>query len=352
MRDGEILVEHAARRFRVYARENRALKDLLVARSRARGSDVLALRDVSFDVEPGSAIGLVGRNGSGKSTLLRLLSGIIKPTSGRVEVGGRVGALLELGAGFHPDLTGRENVFLQGSIHGLSRATIREKFDEIVAFAGLEGSIDLPVRTYSSGMYMRLGFAIASHMEANVLLLDEVFAVGDEAFQRKCFGKIFEFKQRGGTIVFVSHDAASVERLCDRAVLLKDGLVAFDGPTHEAVVAYRRMLAGERNPDERAAGLKEWGGDVARVERVRLLGPDGDERMQLLSGEPFVLALDIGADAALPPPRLAWELRDDAGVLLAADAVDTGSQGWNGATRSLPLRFSLLYTKPSPRDPG
>jgi ABC-type polysaccharide/polyol phosphate transport system ATPase subunit len=339
MRDGEILVEHAARRFRVYARENRALKDLLVARSRARGSDVLALRDVSFDVEPGSAIGLVGRNGSGKSTLLRLLSGIIKPTSGRVEVGGRVGALLELGAGFHPDLTGRENVFLQGSIHGLSRATIREKFDEIVAFAGLEGSIDLPVRTYSSGMYMRLGFAIASHMEANVLLLDEVFAVGDEAFQRKCFGKIFEFKQRGGTIVFVSHDAASVERLCDRAVLLKDGLVAFDGPTHEAVVAYRRMLAGERNPDERAAGLKEWGGDVARVERVRLLGPDGDERMQLLSGEPFVLALDIGADAALPPPRLAWELRDDAGVLLAADAVDTGSQGWNGATRSLPLRF-------------
>ena len=125
---------------------------------------------------------------------------------------------------------------------------------------------------------MRLGFAIAAHIEADVLLLDEVFAVGDEAFQRKCFGKIFEFKQRGGTIVFVSHDAASVERLCDRAVLLKDGVVAFDGPTHEAIVAYRRLLAGERNPEERAAGLKEWGGDVARVERVRLLGPDGEER--------------------------------------------------------------------------
>src|SRR5207253_530390 len=189
MRDGEILVEHAARSFRVYARENRALKDLVVARGRNRGSDVWALRDVSFGVEPGSAIGL-------------------------------------------------------------------------------------PVRTYSSGMYMRLGFAIASHMEANVLLLDEVFAVGDEAFQRKCFGKIFEFKQRGGTIVFVSHDAASVERLCDRAVLLKDGSVMFDGPTHEAIVAYRRQLAGERDPEERAAGLKEWGGDTARVERVRLLGPD------------------------------------------------------------------------------
>jgi ABC-2 type transport system ATP-binding protein len=339
VRQGEILVEHAARRFRVYARENRALKDLLVARGRVRGTDVWALRDVSFGVEPGSAIGLVGRNGSGKSTLLRLLSGIIKPTSGRVAVGGRVGALLELGAGFHPDLTGRENLFLQGSIHGLSRATIREKYDEIVAFAGLEDAIDLPVRTYSSGMYMRLGFAIASHMEANVLLLDEVFAVGDEAFQRKCFGKIFEFKQRGGTIVFVSHDAGSVERLCDRAVLLKNGVVAFDGPTHEAIVAYRRLLAGERNPEERAAGLKEWGGETARVDDVRLLGADGDERMQLLGGEPFVLTLEISAEEAIPPPRLGWELRDDAGVLVSAGEVATREHGWDETTRTLPLRF-------------
>jgi ABC-type polysaccharide/polyol phosphate transport system ATPase subunit len=310
-----------------------------VAGGRARGSDVWALRDVSFGVEPGSAVGLVGRNGSGKSTLLRLLSGIIKPTSGRVAVGGRVGALLELGAGFHPDLTGRENVFLQGSIHGLTRATIREKFDEIVAFAGLEDSIDLPVRTYSSGMYMRLGFAIASHMESNVLLLDEVFAVGDEAFQRKCFGKIFEFKQRGGTIVFVSHDAGSVERLCDRAILLKDGLVAFDGATHEAIVAYRRLLAGEHDPEERAAGLKEWGGDVARVENVRLLAADGEERLQLLGGEPFSLALDIVADEAIAAPRLSWELRDDAGILVTGGDVSTAEHGWNGDTRSLPLRF-------------
>jgi ABC-2 type transport system ATP-binding protein len=339
VKDGEIQVEHAARRFRVYARENRALKDLVVARGRMRGTDVWALRDVSFAVEPGSAIGLVGRNGSGKSTLLRLLSGIIKPTSGRVAVGGRVGALLELGAGFHPDLSGRENLFLQGSIHGLSRATIREKFDEVVAFAGLEDAIDLPVRTYSSGMYMRLGFAIASHMEANVLLLDEVFAVGDEAFQRKCFGKIFEFKQRGGTIVFVSHDAGSVERLCDRAVLLRGGEVAFDGPTHEAIVAYRRLLAGERNPEERAAGLKEWGGDLARVEGVRLLGPDGDERVQLLGGEPFALALEVVAERVIPAPQLNWELRDDAGVLVTGGGVSTAELGWMESTRSLALRF-------------
>jgi ABC-2 type transport system ATP-binding protein len=339
VKPGEILVDHAARAFRVYPRENRALKDLLFARSRVRGSEVWALRDVSFGVEPGSAVGLVGRNGSGKTTLLRLLSGIVKPTSGRVAVGGRIGSLLELGAGFHPDMTGRENVFLNGSIHGLTRATIREKFDEIVAFAGLEEFIDLPVRTYSSGMYMRLGFAIASHVEANVLLLDEVFAVGDESFQRKCFGKIFDFKQHGGTIVFVSHDAGAVERLCDRAVLLKDGAVCFDGPTHDAIVAYRQLLAGERNPEERAAGLKEWGGDVARIERVTLHGPDGDERKQLLAGEPFSISLEVVADSSIAPPRLGWELRDDAAILVAAGAVSTGALGWGESTRSLPLRF-------------
>jgi ABC-type polysaccharide/polyol phosphate transport system ATPase subunit len=338
MRPGAIVVEHAARSFRVYPRENRALKDLVVARGRARGADVWALRDVSFEVEPGSAVGLVGRNGSGKSTLLRLLSGIIKPTSGRAEVGGRVGSLLELGAGFHPDLTGRENVYLNGSIHGLKRAAIREKLDEIVAFAGLEDFVDLPVRTYSSGMYMRLGFAIASHVEADVLLLDEVFAVGDEAFQRKCFGKIFEFKQRGGTIVFVSHDAGAVERLCDRAVLLQGGEVTFDGPTHAAIVEYRRLLAGERDPEERAAGLKEWGGDVARVERVRLLGPDGDARLQVLAGEPFTIALDVVADAPIAPPRLVWELRDDAALLVASGAVSTSELGWSG---SAPIRFDV-----------
>jgi ABC-type polysaccharide/polyol phosphate transport system ATPase subunit len=338
---GEILVEHVARSFRVYPRESRALKDLVFARRHARGSDVWALRDVSFGVEPGSAVGLVGRNGSGKTTLLRLLSGIVKPTSGRLSVGGRIGSLLELGAGFHPDMTGRENVYLNGSIHGLRRVAIREKLDEIVAFAGLEDFIDLPVRTYSSGMYMRLGFAIAAHIEADVLLLDEVFAVGDEAFQRKCFGKIFEFKQAGGTIVFVSHDATSVERLCDRAVLLKDGAVSFDGPTHDAIVAYRSQLAGERNPEERAAGLKEWGGDVARIERVRLLGQDGDERMQLLAGEPFSIALDVVGESSLAPPRLGWELRDDAAILVAGGAVSTAELGWDDSTRTLPLRFDV-----------
>jgi ABC-type polysaccharide/polyol phosphate transport system ATPase subunit len=341
IRPGQIRVEQASRHFRVYPREARRLKDLVVARGRTRGQDIVALEDVSFDVEPGSAVGLVGRNGSGKTTLLRLISGIIKPTGGRVEAGGRVGSLLELGAGFHPDMTGRENVFLNGSIHGLKRAYIREQLDQIVAFAGLEDFIDLPVRTYSSGMYMRLGFAIAAHIDADVLLLDEVFAVGDEQFRRKCFGKIFEFKQRGGTIVFVSHDAAAVERLCDRAILLRQGHVEFDGPTHDAIVRYRRLLAADRDPDERGAGLKEWGTGEARIEDVALLGPDGELRTQFLAGEPMVLRLRVAAERPIQPPRLSYELRDESGLLLAGGAQPTEELGWDDGTTTLTVRFEV-----------
>jgi ABC-type polysaccharide/polyol phosphate transport system ATPase subunit len=317
IKPGAIVAERASRTFKVYPRESRRLKDAIVARRRSRPAEVLALQDVSFEIEPGGAVGLVGRNGSGKTTLLRLISGIIKPTGGHVEVGGRVGSLLELGAGFHPDLTGRENVFLNGSIYGLKRAYLREQLDQIVAFAGLEQAIDRPVRTYSSGMYMRLGFAIAAHIDADVLLLDEVFAVGDEQFQRKCFGKIFEFKQRGGTIVFVSHDASAVERLCDRAILLRDGSVAFDGPTHDAIVRYRQQLAGDRDPAERAAGLKEWGSGEARIEDVELLGPEGEPRTQFLGGEPLTLRLRVNAERPVPPLRISLELRDVSGLLVA-----------------------------------
>jgi ABC-type polysaccharide/polyol phosphate transport system ATPase subunit len=341
IRPGEIVADRASRHFKVYPRDARRLKDVVVARRRSRPSEVVALRDVSFRIEPGSAVGLVGRNGSGKTTLLRLISGIIKPTSGRVDVGGRVGSLLELGAGFHPDLTGRENVFLNGSIHGLKRAYVREQLDEIVAFAGLEEFIDLPVRTYSSGMYMRLGFAIAAHIDADLLLLDEVFAVGDEQFQRKCFGKIFEFKQRGGTIVFVSHDASAVERLCDRAILLRQGSVDFDGLTHDAIVRYRQLLAGDRDPAERGAGLKEWGSGEARIEDVELLGPDAETRTQFLAGEPLSLRLRVVAARPLPPPRLSLELRDASGLLVAGSGRSTADLGWDGDTTELAARFEV-----------
>ncbi len=341
MRTGEIRADAVSRRFRVHARQARTLKELFVLRGRTQPTDVWALRDVSVDVEPGEAVGLIGRNGSGKSTLLRLVAGIIRPTSGTIAVGGRIGSLLELGAGFHPDFSGRENVFLNGSMYGLRRAEIRERFDEIVSFAELEDSIDRPVRTYSSGMYMRLGFAIAAHLDADVLLLDEVFAVGDEAFQRKCFGKIFEFKQRGGTIVFVSHDATQVERLCERAVLLRDGRKEFDGPTHEAVVHYRRVLAFDADPAERSAGLREWGTGEAEITAARLVGSEGEERRQFLAGEPLSLRLRIQAQAGLGAPRLQLELRDDAGLLVASDALDTATLGWGDGQGERALRYNV-----------
>src|SRR5258706_7708856 len=278
MKPGQIVVDRVSRRFRVSGSAGRTLKDIFVARGRVPVTEVWALRNVSLHAEPGEALGLVGRNGSGKTTLLRIVSGIIKPSSGDVAVGGRIGSLLELGAGFHPDFTGRENVYLNGSIHGLTRARVREVMDEIVAFAELEKFIDLPVRTYSSGMFMRLGFSVAAHIQSDVLLLDEVFAVGDESFQRKCFGKIAEFKNRGGTILFVSHDAQAVERLCDRAGLLRQGEVAFDGETREAIAAYRRLLSADANPEELGAGLREWGTGEAQIVSAALVDDDGDER--------------------------------------------------------------------------
>ena len=300
MTAGRIVVDRVSRTFRVYPKAQRTLKDVFVARGRLGAREVQALRDVSLTVEPGESVGLVGRNGSGKSTLLRVISGIIQPTSGRIEAGGRIASLLELGAGFHPDFTGRENVYLNGSIHGLSRARVREAMDEIVSFAELERFIDLPVRTYSSGMYMRLGFSVAAHIRSDVLLLDEVFAVGDEQFQRKCFGKIAEFKQRGGTILFVSHDAQAVERLCDRAVLLRQGELAFDGSTQEAIAAYRRLLADDANPDELEAGLKEWGTGEARIVSAQLLDESGDERAQFAAGEPMTVRVASRPTPASP----------------------------------------------------
>ncbi len=338
---GRIVVDRVSRDFRVYAKAQRTLKDVFVARGRLGVRDVHALRDVSLTVEPGEAVGLVGRNGSGKSTLLRIVSGIIKPTSGHLDVGGRVASLLELGAGFHPDFTGRENVYLNGSIHGLSRARVRELMDEIVAFAELEKFIDLPVRTYSSGMFMRLGFSVAAHIQSDVLLLDEVFAVGDEEFQRKCFGKIAEFKNRGGTILFVSHDAQAVERLCTRAVLLRQGRLVFDGPVREAVTRYHAMLADERDPEERGLGLSEWGSGEARVEGIELLGAEQRARRQFLTGEPFSVRLTVEAGRELPPPRLSLELRERSGMIVASAAQDLEELGWSRATRSLSLRFSV-----------
>ena len=257
------------------------------------------MRDVDLDVAPGEAIGVIGQNGSGKSTLLKLLAGIIPPHAGTIEIGGTVASMLELGAGFHPDFTGRENVYMNASIHGLSEREVDARFDEIVAFAELEDFIDMPVRTYSSGMQMRLAFAVASHVNPDVLLLDEVLAVGDEAFQRKCFGRIFDFRRGGGTLVFVSHDPAAVERVCDRAVLLVDGAMVAEGATQDVLAdvppparrGRRRGRRAEARPDERP---REWGDREVVITPLRLVGADGPTD-RFLSGEPLTIEMEVEA---------------------------------------------------------
>jgi len=236
---------------------------------------IWALRDVSFEIGKGEIVGIIGRNGAGKSTLLKILSRITEPTGGTVRLRGRVGSLLEVGTGFHPELTGRENIFLNGAILGMTRREIIAKFDQIVAFAETEKFLDTPVKYYSSGMYMRLAFAVAAHLEPEILLVDEVLAVGDAAFQKKCLDKMKQVSGEGRTVLFVSHNIQAVTRLCPRTILLDDGRLTADGPSDEVVHTYLHTgigVSAERAwPDAGAAP----GSDVARLVAVRVKTEDG-----------------------------------------------------------------------------
>jgi ABC-type polysaccharide/polyol phosphate transport system ATPase subunit len=336
MKPGEIVVENLGRRFRVYPHRNVTLKEAIVRRKQLRPTEIWAVRGIDLTVKPGEAVAFIGRNGSGKTPLLRLIAGIFAPTEGKLQVGGTIGSLLELGAGFHADFTGRENIYLSASIYGMPRRLVDERLDAIIAFSELEDFIDLPVRTYSSGMYMRLGFAVAAHIEADILLLDEVFAVGDEAFQRKCIDHVLQFREQGGTVCFVSHDAGAVERLCERAVLLTHGRVDYEGETDEAVKRYHALLAAEENPEELGAGLREWGSGEVRVTDVRVesTGP-------LSSGDPLVVRLRIRVEKPVDAPRLSLELRESGGGLIGSSALDLDEVGWDGATGERGLRFSV-----------
>ena len=341
MQPGSIVAENVSRRFRVYPQRHVTLKEAIVRRRHLRPVEVWALSDVSFRIEPGESVGFMGRNGSGKTTLLRLLAGVFRPTSGKLAVAGQVGSLLELGAGFHHDFTGRDNIYLSASIYGLRKQEVDRRFDEIVEFSELESFIDLPVRTYSAGMYMRLGFSIAVNIDADILLLDEVFAVGDEAFQRKCVDRILDFKRQGKTIAFVSHSGAALERMCDRAVLLRQGLVEYEGETGEAIRRYQELLADEEDPAERAAGLQEWGTGEAQVTDVRLESSAGEVREDFMPGDHVALRLTVHSRKPIDPPRLAIELRDVSGALLSRAEQDLGELGWDREGRDAEVRFDI-----------
>jgi lipopolysaccharide transport system ATP-binding protein len=257
--------------------------------------DVLwALRDVSFTVNSGETIGLIGHNGAGKSTLLKLLSRITEPSTGWAEVTGRVGSLLEVGTGFHPELTGRENVFLNGSILGMRRAEIRSRFDEIVEFANMERFLDTPVKRYSSGMQVRLAFAVAAHLEPEILLVDEVLAVGDAAFQRKSLAKMAEVASAGSTVVFVSHNLATIQALCKRGILLERGQAIADAPVEEAVTSYLQALERAASADLLARTDRDgraW--RESRVKRLAVVDPESGHEDVVAGGRPAKIVVEV-----------------------------------------------------------
>jgi ABC-type polysaccharide/polyol phosphate transport system ATPase subunit len=309
MRPGEIVLEHATRSFELVHERSRTLKELFVSRRRAGHTRVQALDDVSLRIDPGEAVGMVGRNGAGKTSTLRCLAGIVPLDSGRAECGGRVVSLLELGAGFGPDFSGRENIYLNGALHGFTKAEIDERVDRIVEFSELGEFIDVPVKAYSAGMYLRLGFSIVAHLDADVLLLDEILAVGDESFQRKCLRRIREQMDAGATLVLVSHDPTAIERACDRVVVLDHGRVAFDGAVAEGLLFYHRLLG----TDDAEVKTLRPGDERIAIDSVELLDADARPRHVFRTGEQ--MRVQLGISAARPVERgvVALEVRDARG---------------------------------------
>ncbi|HMF54722.1 MAG TPA: ABC transporter ATP-binding protein [Pyrinomonadaceae bacterium] len=300
-----IKVEHLGKRYRIGAQATPygSLRETLAGAARAplrlmqRGSrnpqpTFWAVRDISFEIHPGEVVGIIGRNGAGKSTLLKMLSRITEPTTGRIELYGRVGSLLEVGTGFHPELTGRENVFLNGAVLGMKRQEIARKFDEIVAFAEVLQFIDTPVKHYSSGMYLRLAFAVAAHLEPEILLVDEVLAVGDGRFQRKCLDKMQDVGRAGRTVLFVSHNMPAITRLCPRTILLNDGQVIGDGPSTQVVSAYLSSGLGTTAERKWTDESTAPGNSVVRLCAVRVRTEEGEVTDALDIRKPVILEME------------------------------------------------------------
>lgn len=304
----------------------RNLRRLRAARGGVAENDptlVWALRDVSFAVREGEVVGVVGRNGSGKSTLLKVLSRITNPTAGFAAVSGRVGSLLEVGTGFHPELTGRDNVFLNGAILGMSRQETRRRFEEIVEFAGIGAFIDTPVKRYSSGMYVRLAFAVAAHLEPEIMILDEVLAVGDAEFQNKCLTKMDDVARSGRTVLFVSHNLPSIQRLCPRSILLDAGRVVADGPTKDVLNQYLAMGAREAQPGHwiELADAKRTGSGVARFAEIRYASGSDAHDLRPYTGGALAFDLTVTARERVAGASIAVSIANQSGTnLVNADS--------------------------------
>jgi homopolymeric O-antigen transport system ATP-binding protein len=346
-----IVVDDVSKRFRLYKDRSSSLKELVTKRSRARYDDFWALQNVSFAVEHGKSFGLVGHNGSGKSTMLRLLAKIHRPTSGRISTHGRISALLDLGAGFHPELSGRENVYLNGAILGFKRRDIDAIFDDIVGFSGLSEFIDSPVKVYSSGMYVRLGFSIAVNMDPEILMIDEVIAVGDEEFQRRCFDHMYKLRRDGVTIVLVSHSLALMQSICEELVWFDHGRIAAAGKPLEVIRQYVGRVddaEGERlgTGDDRRPPGSVGTGEI-EIAGLEFLDDNGRPTPMATTATPLVLRLHYRATAPIENPCFGIAVESESGVYLTAlnthtAGIETGQiQGTGYLDYAIP-RLSLM----------
>jgi ABC-2 type transport system ATP-binding protein len=310
--DNAIVVDDVSKRFRMYRERNQSLKAALMRGRRASYDEFWALKNVSLEIPLGSTYGLIGENGSGKSTLLKCIAGILRPDNGSIRTVGSVAALLELGSGFHQELSGRENVYLNASILGMGRKQIDSKFDEIVEFAGIGEFIDQPVKNYSSGMYVRLGFSVAINIDPDVLLVDEVLAVGDAVFQEKCMEKFAEFRRAGKTVVIVSHAMGSLRSLCDHAAWLRHGELVADGPANSIVENY--IDEGHVDRVETISGGTQWGSGEAKITSVEMLNERGVATSLLDSGAPVTIRMHYSAAKPIDKPVFGLAIETIEGV--------------------------------------
>jgi ABC-type polysaccharide/polyol phosphate transport system ATPase subunit len=333
-----VVLEGVSKKFTLHHDRPRSFQEVFLSTlrrdKRNASEEFWALRDVSFEIAPGDTVGIIGPNGSGKSTMLKLISRIIEPTSGRIQVNGRVGALLELGAGFHPDLTGRENIYLNGSILGLTRAQIRQRLEEIVSFAELTRFVDVPVRHYSSGMYVRLGFSIAVHTDPEILLIDETLAVGDQSFQAKCMEKMAELRRRGVTIVLVSHDLTAVRDFCSRVGWMQGGVLNEFGLAGPVISAYLRQTSEvekvrleKEQAQRKQIPAKLRANSAVRITGVEMIGPDGKPGWTFGAGERVRVRLHYEIPQRLEVPIFSVLIHRDDGLYVSGANTCRGTNG-------------------------